>query len=241
MVVVNEAFVRTYLPNVAPLGQRVAYPGASRDMQIVGVVKDAVYETLRVEPPPTIYMSYLQLRGRPMTIVVDASAPMADVMAAVRAAVQPKAPSSPMRVRTFARQIESSLFEARLMRLLTSIFGVLALALAAVGLYGLMSYNVALRTREIGVRLALGARPARVVRMVLGSAIRMVALGVVIGLPFAWLASRAISRLVFGVTPTDPITIAAAVAILGSVGIASAAVPARRAAAVEPAKAIVVE
>ena len=226
---------------MSPLGQRVAYPGASREMEIVGVVKDAVYETLRAEPPPTIYMSYLQSRGRPMTIVADARAPMADVTAAIRAAVQPKAPSSPMGVRTLAWQIESSLFEPRLMRLLTTIFGGLALALAAIGLYGLMSYNVALRTREIGVRLALGARPARVVRMVLGSAIRMVSLGVVIGLPLAWLASRAIARLVFGVTSTDPITIAAAIVILCCVGLASAAVPARRAATVDPAMSIHVE
>jgi putative ABC transport system permease protein len=241
VVVVNESLVRTYLPNVSPLGQRVAYPGAPREMEIVGVVKDAVYETLRAEPPPTIYMSYLQRRGQPMTIVVDAKAPMADVTAAIRAAVQPKAPSSPMRVRTFAWQIENSLFEARLMRLLTSIFGVLALVLAAIGLYGLMSYSVALRTREIGVRLALGARPARLVRMVLGGALRMVVTGVIIGLPLAWITSRLIARLMFGVTATDPMTIGAAIAILGSVGLASAAIPARRAATVDPAMSIHVE
>ena len=166
---------------------------------------------------------------------------MADVTAAIRAAVQPRVPASPMRIRTFAWQIENSLFEARLMRMLTAIFGALALALAAIGLYGLMSYSVALRTREIGVRLALGARPARVVRMVLGNALRMVGLGVIIGLPLAWMASRAIARLMYGVTPTDPVTIAAAVAILGSVGLASAAIPARRAAAVDPVTSIHVE
>jgi len=241
VVVVNESLVRTYLPNVSPLGQRVAYPGASREMEIVGVVKDAVYETLRAEPPPTVYIPYLQSRGRPMTVVVDAKAPMADVTSAIRAAVQPQAPSSPMRIHTFAWQIENSLFEPRLMRLLTTIFGGLALALAAIGVYGLMSYNVALRTREIGVRLALGARPARVVRMVLGSAIRMVSLGVLIGLPLAWLASRAIARLVFGVTSTDPVTIVTAITILGCVGLAAAAVPAHRAATVDPAMSIHVE
>ena len=241
VVVVNEEFARTFLRDLTPLGQRVAYPGTTREMEIVGVVKDAVYETLRAEPPPTIYMSYLQSRGRPMTIVVDAAAPMADVSAAIRAAVQPRVPAAPMRIRTFAWQIEQSLFEARLMRMLTAIFGGLALALAAIGLYGLMSYSVALRTREIGVRLALGARPARLVRMVLGHAIRMVGIGVIVGLPLAWMTSSVIARLMFGVSPTDPVTIAAAVAILGCVGLVSAAVPARRAASVDPMTSIYVE
>jgi predicted permease len=241
VTVVNEAFVRTYLAGVPPLGQRVRFPTAKRDMEIVGVVKDAVYETLRAAPPPTIYMSYLQSRGRPMTIVVDPTAPMADVTAAIRGVVQPRVPSAPMRFRTFASQIENSLFEARLMRLLTAIFGALALALAAIGLYGLMSYSVALRTREIGVRLALGARPARLVRMVMGSALRMVGIGVIIGLPLAWMASRLIARMIFGVSATDPTTIVVAIAILGSAGLAAAAIPARRAAAVDPVTSIHVE
>ena len=241
VAVVNEAFARTYLAGVTPLGQRVRFPNATRDMEIVGVVKDAVYETLRAAPPPTIYMSYLQSRGRPMTIVVDAAAPMADVTEAIRGAIQPRVPSAPMRFRTFASQIENSLFEARLMRLLTAIFGALALGLAAIGLYGLMSYSVALRTRELGVRLALGARPGRLVRMVIGSALRMVGIGVVVGLPLAWMASRLIARMIFGVSATDPMTIAVAIAILGSAGLAAAAVPARRAAAVDPVTSIHVE
>jgi putative ABC transport system permease protein len=186
-------------------------------------------------------MSYLQSRGRPMTIVVDATAPMADVTGAIRGAIQPRVPSAPMRFRTFAWQIENSLFEARLMRLLTAIFGALALGLAAIGLYGLMSYSVALRTRELGVRLALGARPARLVRMVIGGALRMVGIGVIIGLPLAWMASRLIARMIFGVSATDPMTIVAAIAILGSAGLAAAAIPARRAAAVDPVTSIHVE
>jgi len=241
VAVVNETFARTYLGGVPPLGQRVQYAPSAREMEIVGVVKDAVYETLRVEPPPTIYMSYLQSRGRPMTIVVDATAPMSEVSSSIREAIQPRVPAAPMRFRTFATQIENSLFEARLMRMLTTIFGALALALAAIGLYGLMSYNVALRTREIGVRLALGARPARLVRMVIGSALRMVGVGVIIGLPLAWMASRLVARMIFGVSTTDPMTIAGAIAILASAGVAAAAIPARRAAAVDPVTSIYVE
>jgi putative ABC transport system permease protein len=159
----------------------------------------------------------------------------------VRAAIQPKVPATPMRLRSFSAQIENSLFQARLMRSLTAIFSGLALLLAAVGLYGLMSYTVTTRTREIGVRLALGARPIRVLGMVLGSALRMVAIGIIGGLPLALLTSRLIASMVFGLTPTDVVTIGAAVVVLALVGAASAALPARRAATLNPVTAIRVE
>ena len=141
VAIVNEAFARRYLEGLLPLGQRVQLPGTDREMRIVGVVKDAVYESLWVAPPPTVYASYLQTRGRPMTLVIDARAPIADVSAAVRAEVQPKVPASPIIIRTFRWQIENSLFEARLMMGLTMIFGGLAVLLAAIGLYGLMSVH----------------------------------------------------------------------------------------------------
>jgi predicted permease len=241
VLVVNETFLRKHAAGGNPLGQRVRINPAMPEMQIVGVVKDAVYETLRAAPPATVYASYLQTRGRPMTLVIDARGPLTDVASTVRAAIQPKVPATPMRMRSFSEQIENSLFQARLMRSLSAISGALALLLAAVGLYGLMSYMVAIRTREIGVRLALGARPARVLRMVLGAALRMVAAGIIVGLPLALLASRLIAGMVFGLTPTDVETIGAAVAVLVLVGAAAAAAPARRAAALNPVTAIHVE
>ena len=241
VAVVNQAFVRKHLTGADPLGQRVRINPQLPEMQIVGVVKDAVYETLRAAAPATVYASYLQTRGRPMTLVIESRGPMNDVSAAVRGAIQPKTPATPMRIRSFAAQIESSLFQARLMRSLTAIFGGLALALAAIGLYGLMSYMVATRTREIGVRLALGARPWRVQGMVLASALRMVAVGIIAGLPLALLSSRLIAGMVFGLTPTDVPTIGSAVVVLALVGAASAAAPARRAAKLDPVRAIHVE
>ena len=237
VALVNETFIRKHVAG-NPFGQRVLISPRLPEMQIVGVVKDAVYESLRAAPPATVYASYLQTRGQPMTLVIDARGPLTDVAATVRAAIQPKVPATPMRIRTFAAQIENSLFQARLMRSLTAIFGGLALLLAAVGLYGLMSYMVTTRTREIGVRLALGARPARVLGMVLGNALRMVVIGIIIGLPLALLSSRLIAGMVFGLTPTDATTIAAAVAVLGCVGAVSAALPARRAATLNPVTAI---
>jgi predicted permease len=239
--IVNEAFVREYLEGQHPLGAHLTMQGPSRDLAIVGVVKDAVYESLREPAPPTVYASYLQARGRPMTLVIDTAAPVAAVSTALRELIQPKTPAKPVRIRTFAAQIDESLFSERLLMLLTSVFGALALLLAAVGLFGLMSYTVSARAREIGIRLALGARPARLVRMVVNDGLRLVAAGIVIGLPVAWMASRAIARQTFGVSTADPITVAAAVAVLLAVGLAASALPARRAAAVDPVTSIHVE
>jgi ABC-type antimicrobial peptide transport system permease subunit len=137
--------------------------------------------------------------------------------------------------------MERSLFEERLMVLLTAIFSGLALLLAAIGLYGLVSYSVVARTREIGVRLAIGARPSHVLRMVMGGALRMVGLGVVIGLPASYLVSRLVGGMLVGVAPTDPATVISAAVILVLVGIAAAAIPARRAARLDPVTSIHVE
>ncbi|HYE87893.1 MAG TPA: ABC transporter permease [Vicinamibacterales bacterium] len=236
--IVNEAFVRKYFSDGHALGQHLTMSGPARDLAIVGIVKDAVYETLREPAPPTVYASYLQSRGRPMTLIVASTAPMATVSRALRDLIQPRTPAKPVRIDTLASQLEASLFSERLVRLLTTVFGMLALGLAAIGLYGLMSYSVVTRTREIGVRLALGARPSRVMGLVLARAMRMVVLGVLIGLPLAWMSSRLISRLSFGVSAMDPVAIGAAIAILAAGGVAASALPARRAATVDPVTAI---
>jgi predicted permease len=242
VAVVNQAFVSQYLEGLEPLGQRAQMTFFTKtEMTIVGVVKDAVYESLRAPAPPTLYASYLQVMGRPMNLVIDARSPVPELAATLRGAIQPRVPAAPLRVRTLAAQFDNHLFEERLLVLLTSIFGALALTLAAVGLYGLMSFSVATRAREIGIRLALGARPGNVTRMVLANALRMVAIGVAIGLPLAWLASRLVSRLTFGVQSTDALTIASSIVILVSVGLVAAALPARRAAHVDPVTSIRVE
>ncbi|HUF50719.1 MAG TPA: ABC transporter permease [Longimicrobiales bacterium] len=234
VAVVNETFVRQYLQPGSAVGQRVSLTGTGDEMQIVGVARDAVYETLRAAAPPTVYMSYLQQRGRRMTLVIDAPDSVAAAAAAVRTEVQPRVPTQPLRVRTLAAQVEGSLIRERLMATLTSIFGTVALALAAVGLYGLVSYSVTNRTREIGVRLALGARHTAIERRVLQDALRLVALGIAIGLPAVWLVSRLVRALIVGVTPTDPVTMAGAVSVLATVGVLAALGPARRAARIDP-------
>jgi putative ABC transport system permease protein len=133
-----------------------------------------------------------------MTLVVNTNAPLATVAAAIRTAIQPLTPAKPLRIRSVASQLEDRLFNERLMMLLTSVFGLLALGLAAVGLFGLLSYTVVARTRGIGVPLALGARPRRIVGMIVGNAMRMVGLGILIGLRAAWVLSRLLAGLMFG-------------------------------------------
>ena len=235
VTVVNEAFVRRYFGATSALGQRVSFSQDDTEMQIVGVVKDAVYETLRAAPPPTIYLPYLQQRGRPMTLVVDAPIGAAAAAAAIRAEVQPRVPTQPLRVRTLRDQVESSLVRERLLALLAGTVAALALTLAAVGLYGLVSYSVSTRTREIGVRLALGATHLRIESSVLQSVLRLVALGIAVGLPVTWGLSRFTAGVTFGVSTTDPITTAGAMTTLTIVGLLAALGPARRAARVDPA------
>ena len=243
VAIVNQAFVHKYLNGLEPIGQRAQMSNffTKTEMTIVGVVKDAVYESLRAPAPPTLYASSAQVMGRPMTLVIDPLGPVAELTATLRDAIQPLVPAAPLRFRTLAAQVDQHLFEERLLVLLSSIFGALAVGLAAIGLYGLMSFAVASRTREIGVRFALGARPSSVMRMVLAGALRRVAVGIVIGLPLAWLASRLVSGLMFGVAPTDVPTIAFAIGVLVSVGLVAAALPARRAAQVDPVTSICVE
>lgn len=235
VAVVNEAFVRQYVPDGDALGQRVALTGPADEMLIVGVVKDAVYETLRAPAPATVYLSYLQHRGRPMTLVLEASSGVAAAAAAVRSVVQPKVPAQPLRIRTLAAQVEGSLIRERLIARLTTGFAVLAMLLAAVGLYGLIAYSVTNRTREIGVRLALGANQGTIERSIFGQSLRVVAVGTVLGLPLAYALASVVGGMIVGVSPVDPATMSGAVAALAIVAVLAAAVPARRASRVDPA------
>jgi putative ABC transport system permease protein len=239
VAVVNEAFVRQHLPDGNPLGQRISVNGSTDALQVVGVVKDAVYESLRQTPPPTIYTPFWQrgLSGRGgqgITLVLYAPGSLAPVAAAVRAEVQPRLAGKPVRIQTLTAQLERSLTRERLMAAVATAFGALALTLAAVGLYGLLAYWVARRTQEIGIRVALGAQRSTVLRLVLSDALRMLALGIAFGVPAAWALARYVSSLLFGLTTTDPTTIAVAAGVLTLTGLAAASAPARRATRVNP-------
>ena len=234
VAIVNEAFVRQYMPNGRPLEQRVSVVGSPAERQVVGVVKDAVYETLRQTPPPTVYVPYLQSGGGGVTLEIFAPGSLPRVESAIRAEVQPKLAGKPMQVRTLTARLEGSLVQERLMATLASAFGLLALGLASIGLYGVVAYAVVRRTGEIAIRMALGARRSQVLALVLNSAMRMLALGSLFGLPAAWATSRLVSSMLFGLTGDDPTTIVGAVTVLFVTGLVAAYIPARRATRIEP-------
>jgi predicted permease len=234
VAIVNEAFVRHHVPNGSPLEQRVSVVGSPRELQVIGVVKDAVYEDLRQTPPPTVYAAYLQGGAGAVTLEIYGAGSLAQAASAIRAEVQPKLAGKLVRIETLTSQLESSLVQERLMATLASAFGALALMLAAVGLYGVLAYTVVRRTNEIGIRLALGAQRLQVLGLVMGDATRMLALGTALGLPAAWAASRVVSSMLFGLATTDPSTIVLAIALLMVTGLLAAYLPARRATKVDP-------
>ncbi len=243
VAIVNEAFVRRYMPDVDPLGQRLEVAGyrvggAARELRVVGVVRDAAYETLRAAPPPTVYGPYTHRSPRAVALVVHAPGALAAVSSAILRDVQPKLGGRLVRMKTLTAQLEGSLTRERLMAVVASVFGSLALMLAALGVYGLLAYWVARSTREIGIRLALGARRSTIVREVIGDALRMVVYGAAAGLAAALALSRFIASMMFGLTSSDPITIGAALIVLLLAGLVAGWFPARRATRVNPVTAL---
>ena len=239
VAVVNRAFAREYLGGTSPIGRRLGYGGvkASSDIAIVGVVGDARYGQLRDEAPPTVYVPSAQnvQELAEMTFEVRTAGDPTHWIGAIRQAVQGLDRNLPLfDVKTQAEQIEQATFQERLFARLSSFFGLLALVLACVGLYGMMSYAVARRTNEIGIRMALGAEKGKILQMVLQEAMTLAALGIVIGVPAALAASRLIATMLYGLKSTDPLTIVSATAVLAAVALLAGYLPARRASRVDP-------
>jgi predicted permease len=221
-----------------PIGKRF---GWGRDdgtfpLEVVGVVRDSKFATLRDEVPRFVYTPWTQQEFLDsMTFYVRTAGEGAGMPNAVRQVVQRLDPSLPIfDMKTMEAQVDESLFLERLVASLSLLFGALATVLAAVGLYGVMSYTVSRRTREIGIRMALGAARTSVLWMVLGEVATMAAAGIVLGLPIAIGLSRFVASQLYGLSPTDPITLAVATVILGSVAMLAGYMPARRATRVDP-------
>jgi len=229
-VIVNENFVKTYLPaGREPIGASVVGNG-TMTFQIVGVVKNSASIGLRDLDQ---HMLYVPRSGG--VLHVRSAAQPAGLRASIEAAVHRLDPNVPVfNVRTIDEQIDRSMRTERTFAMLASTFGLLALALSAVGLYGVIANAVSRRRKELGIRLALGAEPRRIVRLVLGDAARLIALGVAVGLPCAVLTGRAIRSLLFGVEPGDWKSVAPALAVLIVIAALSAWIPARRASRVNP-------
>jgi predicted permease len=233
VAVVNEAFVRRYVEGRDPIGTRLGWgnlPNVKYAIEIVGVAKDAVYEDLREEIKPLIYFPF----SWGDTFVVRAAGPPDAVMATLRREVQAVDGNLESSMRTVADALDRAVVREKLLSRLSTFFGILATVLAGIGLYGLMAYAVVRRTREIGIRMALGAARGVVLRSELRSAIRLVAAGIAVGVPLAVAVGRLVRSQLFGISGTDPVTFAMATALLALVAGAAAYLPARRASRVDP-------
>ena len=172
------------------------------------------------------------------TLEIRAAGSLSQVASAIRKELQPRFPDAPLEVRALTEQVGRTLVQERLMANLAGGFGVVGLLLACIGLYGLLAYSVARRTKEIGIRMALGAQQRGVLWMVAKSALRLLGVGVAAGLPAAWMASRWVNSMLFGLRPDDPGIMAAAALLLGAAGLAASYFPARRGARVDPMTAL---
>jgi predicted permease len=237
--VVNETFAHRIFPNTNPIGKHVrdTYPGNPADCVIVGVVADVKYNSLREETPPRIYaplFNPLWLQGSAV-YEVRTFADAASVSASLRSVVQQASASlPPIDIRAMGGLVDDTLQTDRFIEQLSSVFGLLAISLASIGLYGVMAYNVARRTREIGIRMAIGAEPADVRWQVLRESLMLVSAGIVIGVPVAIAGTRLVRSMLFGLGAADPVVLISAAALLMSVAALAGFLPARRASRVDP-------
>ena len=231
--VINEAFARTFFKDQNPLGRHitgVGHQGSSRE--IVGIVGDTKFQSLRSEIAPTLF---IPAGGGEAVFEVRTAVNPRTIIPEVRSTVSQLDSNLPLfSVRTETEQIERSLFQERLIARLSSFFGALSLLLACLGLYGLLSYEVSRRTREIGVRMALGARPSDVLRFIVRQGVGLSAVGAALGILGALGATRYLASLLYGVRPFDPVTFLSVALLLGLVALAACYIPARRAMHVDP-------
>jgi predicted permease len=235
-VVINQAMARYFFGNENPVGKRFNLKGNGQPYEIFGVTKDAKYLNLREQPPRTYYPYYFQLPERDnMTIQFRTSGGTTDYAATLARLARELSPQAQVvGLRMMSDVVNESLTQERFIAQLGSAFSLFALLLACVGLYGVMSFAVTRRTGEIGIRMALGAEARDVIRLVMREVSLLVALGAGVGLAAALAATRLVATLLFGLTPTDPLTIALATLLLIGVAALAGYLPARRAARVDP-------
>ncbi len=243
VAVINQTLAKAFFPNASPIGQTVisCEKGAAPDpIEVVGVSADAKYDAIRSDIPPTMYVPYLQDDDASgMSFELKTAASTASIAAEIREAVRSIDKDLPiLEVRTQTQQIEATLTNERVFATLTSGFGILALILASIGIYGIMSYTVSRRTNEIGIRMALGARSAAVLQMVLRETLLLALLGIAIGLAASAALTRLTATMLYDLKPTDPLTFIAAALLLTLIALASGLIPASRAAAVDPMTAL---
>jgi predicted permease len=236
VVVINEAAVRKYFPNENPVGRHFGSSiETTGDLEVVGVLRDVKYNSIRDDVPPTMYVPYAQARAGNAVFEVRTAATAESVTASAREAVRQIDPNIPLTdVSTQIEQIERRFQQERVFAQACTLFGGLALLLASVGLFGLMSYSVSRRTNEIGIRMALGAQRQDVLRLVMRESMFLVAIGVVIGVGLAIGTSQFVATQLYGLPPRDIVTMMIAVAVMVVVSAIAGYLPARRASRVDP-------
>jgi putative ABC transport system permease protein len=237
VAVINETLAREYFQDRDPIGQRVGFDDKSANqIEIVGITRDILYNSQREEKTPLIYIPWLQDDPSPdRSFSVRAAGNPEDLVNDVRQAVRAVDPKLPVAaITTQLAQSRATLTEERQYATLIGIAGVLALGLAALGLYGVIAYWVTQRTNEIGLRMALGAQAASVLRLVLRQAMVLVIAGLAVGAASAFALTKLVQHRLFGVAPGDPLTIAVVGALLIAMALVACAIPARRAARLDP-------
>jgi predicted permease len=235
VVVVNETMAQQFWKGEDPIGKRFRFFGDKDYTTVVGVARNSKYNGVAEDPLPFIYEALKQDYTAAGAIHVRTAGDAAGLAAAVRQAIHEIDPTlSTFNVRTLAGQVDESLRQQRMNVIMLTTFGGLALLLASIGLYGVASYSVAQRTREIGVRMALGAQPASVLGLVLGNGLALVGIGVGIGLAAAFALAGTMQTLIVGVDARDPVTFLVTPAVLGAIALLATYIPARRATRIDP-------
>jgi predicted permease len=241
VLVINASAAKKFWPNESPIGKKAAvYQGGyDAGAEIIGVVGDVRYNTIDSLPGPDAYGSYLQAPRFRMMVFLKTAGNPAGLAGPARQVIQEMVPDLPIYdVQAMKARVAVSSAHARFSAILLGFFAVIALALAIVGIYGVMTFTVSQRTREIGIRMALGADRARVVRMVIGEGVALAGIGIGLGLGAALALTRFLSSFLFDVKTSDPLTYAGLVLLLGGTALAAAWIPARRAARVDPLEAL---
>ena len=243
VTIVNQKFAKRYFGDRNPIGLHMGMgidPGTKTDMEIVGVAGDTKYENLREPVPEEMYIPYRQkISSNNMVAYLRTRGDPVNLFGSIRQVVRDVNANVPMYdLHTVDEQVEASLLTERLLAMLSSAFGLLATLVAALGLYGVMAYLVTRRTREIGIRMALGAGGGSVVWLVMREVLLLAAIGLGIGLPAAWLLARLVETQLFGIRATDPLTMMLAAAGIGAVAALAGYLPARRATGIDPMRAL---
>src|SRR5271157_3727848 len=237
VAVISESLARDRWPKQDPIGHTIEFGNMDGDLRlltIVGIVGDVHDYGLDAPPRPTVYVNLFQRPRAAITLTMLSDADTGAVSSAARGILQELDPEIPVKFQTFAQVYSASLGSRRFNVILIGFFGITALLLATAGVFGVMAYSVSRRTREIGVRVALGARRSDVLRMVLGQGLRTIFVGLAIGIAGSLALTRTVSSLLFGVTATDPITFVGVTLLLVGAGLLACYIPARRATRVDP-------